>query len=234
MNRLWGQVGVRSASVGLLVLGVVGGVYVGHGRVSHPVSDGTQFSVQADVAETQLLKSRENEHASARAFQREAASEAAGQAAVAAKAAAAKAQKLEKKVIAQKAADKAEKAAKKAKAAGPGALVPYSGTIPTSCKGYSGNRATGCALMLSAGFGIEQFPCLDKLWTRESGWNEHAENPNGAYGIPQAYPGNKMSSAGSDWQDSAATQIKWGLGYIDGRYSNPCGAWSQSENTGSY
>jgi hypothetical protein len=88
--------------------------------------------------------------------------------------------------------------------------------------------------MLAAGFGIEQFPCLDKLWTRESGWNAHAENPNGAYGIPQAYPGNKMSSAGSDWQDSAATQIKWGLGYIDGRYSNPCGAWSQSENTGSY
>jgi hypothetical protein len=230
VNRLWGQVGVRSASVGLLVLGVIGGVYLGQDRASRQQSDAMAFSAQADAAETQMLKSRENVHAAARAFQRQAESDAAGQAAAAAKTAAAKAKDLEKKAIAKKAAAKAAKATP----AGPGALVPYTGPIPTSCKGYSGNRATGCALMLSAGFGIEQFPCLDKLWNKESGWNAHAENPNGAYGIPQAFPGKKMASAGSDWQDSAATQIKWGLGYIGGRYSNPCGAWSQSVNTGSY
>jgi hypothetical protein len=231
VNRHWGQVGVRVASVGLLVLGLVGGVYLGRGRDARVQSDAMQFSVVADASEMQLLKSRENEHAAASAFQNEAESDAAGQAAVAAKAAASKAEALDKKMIQKKAA---AKAAAKAKAAAPGALVPYTGPIPTSCKGYSGNRATGCALMLSAGFGIEQFPCLDKLWTKESGWNAHAENPSGAYGIPQAYPGDKMSSVGSDWKDSAATQIKWGLGYIDGRYSNPCGAWSQSVNTGSY
>jgi hypothetical protein len=213
------------------VLGVLGGVYVGHDRVDRQQSDAMQFSAVADASEAQLLKSRENEHAAARAFQRQAESDAAGKAATAAKAAASKAEALNKKMIEKK---KAAKAAAQAKAAGPGALVPYTGTIPTSCKGYSGNRATGCALMLSAGFGIEQFPCLDKLWNKESGWNAHAENPNGAYGIPQAFPGSKMASVGSDWKDSAATQIKWGLGYIDGRYSNPCGAWSQSVNTGSY
>jgi hypothetical protein len=43
-----------------------------------------------------------------------------------------------------------------------------------------------------------------------------------------------MSSAGADWRTNPATQIKWGLGYIKGRYKTPCGAWSRSESTGSY
>jgi hypothetical protein len=79
-----------------------------------------------------------------------------------------------------------------------------------------------------------QFGCLVNLWNRESGWNTHASNPSGAYGIPQAKPGSKMASAGSDWQNSARTQIKWGLGYIKSRYSTPCGAWSHSQSTGWY
>jgi hypothetical protein len=43
-----------------------------------------------------------------------------------------------------------------------------------------------------------------------------------------------MASAGADWQTDAATQIKWGLGYISGRYTNPCGAWSHSQSSGWY
>ena len=71
-----------------------------------------------------------------------------------------------------------------------------------------------------------QFPYLNKLWKRESGWNVHAENPySGAYGIPQAMPGSKMASAGPDWQSSARTQIRWGLGYIRARYHSPRRAW---------
>ena len=64
------------------------------------------------------------------------------------------------------------------------------------------------------------------MWSRESGWRTNAANPSGAYGIPQALPGSKMSSAGPDWQTNAETQIKWGLGYIAARYDTPCGAWS--------
>ncbi len=79
-----------------------------------------------------------------------------------------------------------------------------------------------------------QFGCLVNLWNKESHWNTHAANPSGAYGIPQALPGSKMSSAGPDWQNSARTQIKWGLGYIKSRYSTPCGAWQHSESTGWY
>jgi hypothetical protein len=43
-----------------------------------------------------------------------------------------------------------------------------------------------------------------------------------------------MASAGADWQTNAATQITWGLGYIAGRYSTPCGAWTHSQLTGWY
>jgi hypothetical protein len=70
------------------------------------------------------------------------------------------------------------------------------------------------------------FGCLDNIWTRESGWVYTAENASGAYGIPQALPGSKMASAGSDWQTNPATQIKWGLGYIKAVYGDPCSAWS--------
>jgi hypothetical protein len=80
-----------------------------------------------------------------------------------------------------------------------------------------------------------QFGCLDRLWTRESGWNYQADNPtSSAYGIPQALPGSKMASAGSDWRTNPVTQMRWGLDYIADRYGTPCAAWAHSENTGWY
>jgi hypothetical protein len=63
----------------------------------------------------------------------------------------------------------------------------------------------------------------------------HATNPSsGAYGIPQALPGSKMSAFGSDWADSATTQIQWGLAYIRDSYATPCGAWSEFRSRGWY
>jgi hypothetical protein len=78
------------------------------------------------------------------------------------------------------------------------------------------------------------YSCLNNIWTRESGWRYNAENASGAYGIPQALPGSKMASAGADWMTNPATQIKWGLGYIQGRYGDPCSAWSYWEAHGYY
>ncbi|MEV6331741.1 transglycosylase SLT domain-containing protein [Streptomyces sp. NPDC051909] len=73
----------------------------------------------------------------------------------------------------------------------------------------------------------DQFQCFSNIVDHESGWNYRATNPSsGAYGLVQALPGSKMSSAGADWQTNPATQIKWGLSYMDGRYGSPCGAWS--------
>lgn len=84
--------------------------------------------------------------------------------------------------------------------------------------------------VVARGWGEDQFSCLVNLWNRESGWNAAALNKSsGAYGIPQSLPGAKMASAGADWQTNPATQITWGLDYISGRYSNPCGAWAHSE-----
>lgn len=77
-----------------------------------------------------------------------------------------------------------------------------------------------------------QFQCFSRIVEHESGWNIHAQNPSGAYGLVQALPGSKMSSAGPDWRNSAGTQIRWGLNYMQKRYGGPCGAWSfwQSNN----
>jgi hypothetical protein len=80
-----------------------------------------------------------------------------------------------------------------------------------------------------------QFRYLNWLWSHESGWNVHAENVySGAYGIPQAVPGVKMSAAGPNWRTSARTQILWGLRYIKGRYGRPARAWQHEVATGWY
>jgi hypothetical protein len=111
---------------------------------------------------------------------------------------------------------------------------PTSVDIPADCDEFTGNKATGCALTLEAGFDLEQFACLERLWNKESGWNELAENSIGAYGIPQSYPGNKMASFGDDWRTNPVTQILWGLDYIERRYDAPCDAWAKSEAEGFY
>ena len=87
----------------------------------------------------------------------------------------------------------------------------------------------------SYGWSSSQFSCLVSLWNLESGWNVTASNPSsGAFGIPQALPGSKMASAGPDWQTDAATQIRWGLGYIQSTYGSPCGAWAHEQADGWY
>jgi hypothetical protein len=70
-----------------------------------------------------------------------------------------------------------------------------------------------------------EYNSLISLWNQESNWRWNALNPSsGAYGIPQSLPASKMGSAGSDWHDNAATQMKWGLGYIKNRYGSPSAA----------
>jgi hypothetical protein len=96
-------------------------------------------------------------------------------------------------------------------------------------------RIIAQALLSEFGWSQDQFGCLDSLWERESHWNVYADNPSSsAYGIPQALPGSKMSSAGADWATNPITQIRWGLGYIEDRYGSPCGAWGHSESHGWY
>jgi hypothetical protein len=80
-----------------------------------------------------------------------------------------------------------------------------------------------------------QFTCYNNIIVRESNWNVSADNPHSsAYGIPQALPGSKMAEFGSDWRTNAATQIAWGLHYVDQRYGTPCQAWSFKHAHGWY
>ncbi|MCR8969528.1 LysM peptidoglycan-binding domain-containing protein [Facklamia sp. 7083-14-GEN3] len=70
---------------------------------------------------------------------------------------------------------------------------------------------------------------------RESGWNTFAKNPSsGAYGLPQALPGNKMASHGADWQSNPYTQLSWMYDYMVNRYGSISGAWSHSQSRGWY
>ncbi|EKX65561.1 hypothetical protein STRIP9103_06387 [Streptomyces ipomoeae 91-03] len=124
----------------------------------------------------------------------------------------------------QKAAEKAEElrkakeeAEKKASAAGSLGDVPIQGS-------YSIAEIQAMAKSVVAS---DQWTCFSNIVDHESDWNYKAVNPSsGAYGLFQALPGSKMSSAGADWQTNPATQIKWGLNYMESRYGSPCGAWS--------
>jgi uncharacterized protein YabE (DUF348 family) len=110
--------------------------------------------------------------------------------------------------------------------------VHHTGSIGSS---PGSAKAIARQLLAARGWGdAAQYSCLVTLWDHESGWRVHAANASGAYGIPQALPGSKMASAGADWQNSARTQITWGLNYIAARYGTPCGAWSQWQANGGW
>ncbi|CAL9325413.1 lytic transglycosylase domain-containing protein [Streptomyces sp. SudanB182_2057] len=80
-----------------------------------------------------------------------------------------------------------------------------------------------------------QFNAFSKIVSHESGWNPHATNSSsGAYGLVQALPASKMASAGADWKTNPATQIKWGLDYMNSRYGSPVKAWDFWQANGWY
>lgn len=91
-------------------------------------------------------------------------------------------------------------------------------------------KAFALAQVEAKGWDYDQFSCLVKLWERESNWRWSATNKSsGAYGIPQSLPATKMAKAGADWRTNPETQVRWGIGYIDGRYGSPCAALVHSD-----
>lgn len=107
---------------------------------------------------------------------------------------------------------------------------------PTTPAEQGSNRALGQQMANDLyGWSGDEWLCLDNLWSRESGWRHTAHNTSsGAYGIPQALPGDKMATFGADWRTNPAVQIEWGLSYVSGRYATPCGAWSHFLNKNWY
>jgi LysM repeat protein len=79
--------------------------------------------------------------------------------------------------------------------------------------------------------------CADEILNHESGlsWSDVTiENPSGAYGLPQALPGDKMASAGSDWATDPLTQLRWQLGYVNAVYGGVCNAAHHDITDGTY
>jgi murein DD-endopeptidase MepM/ murein hydrolase activator NlpD len=136
-----------------------------------------------------------------------------------------------KKQDAEDKAEKAKKAKEEAKAKAEAAAkakenenTPVEATSFTTQSSYSVSDVQAIARQMIP---ADQFQCFSNIVDHESGWDYTATNgSSGAYGLVQALPGSKMSSAGSDWRTNPATQIKWGLNYMDSRYDSPCGAWS--------
>lgn len=114
------------------------------------------------------------------------------------------------------------------------AASPRPATTPSGASATGPSIADARAYAL-ARLGPAQFACLDELWQRESHWRVRATNrTSGAYGIPQAYPAERMATAGADWRTNPLTQVRWGLGYIEGRYGSACTALGHALDFGWY
>ncbi len=129
---------------------------------------------------------------------------------------------VEKKEAAEKAAQEAKEREEAEAAASRSATRDASDFAPQSSYTIAEIQSMAQSMVAS-----DQYQCFSNIVDHESSWNYQAVNPSsGAYGLFQALPGSKMSSAGSDWQTNPATQIKWGLSYMNDRYGSPCDAWA--------
>ncbi|MFF3498948.1 transglycosylase SLT domain-containing protein [Streptomyces sp. NPDC003247] len=128
---------------------------------------------------------------------------------------------IAKKEAAEKAAEAAKEAKERAEATATASRS--SSDFPVQSSYTVAQIQAMAAQMVPSG----QFQCFSNIVNHESSWNYQAVNASsGAYGLFQALPGSKMSSVGSDWQTNPATQIKWGLNYMNERYGSPCEAWT--------
>lgn len=142
---------------------------------------------------------------------------------------------IAKKAAAEKAAKEAKERAAAKAAASRDATRTESASSSTSYAVQSSYTVAQIQAMARQIVGASQYQCFSNIVSHESSWNYKAVNASsGAYGLVQALPGSKMASAGADWQTNPATQIKWGLSYMNERYGSPCDAWSYWQANGNY
>lgn len=177
-----------------------------------PAAPTAQESAQADAADAAAKQQAEADAAAAQAQAAQAQADADAKAQADAAAAQAQAQAQAKAQAEAKA--KADAAAAASRSQQRSALNGGSA--------FTGTPQQIAAQIVPAG----QLQCFNNIIERESNWKVTATNPSsGAYGLVQALPGSKMAAAGADWRTNPATQIKWGLSYMNATYGSPCGAW---------
>src|SRR4051812_35198451 len=114
-------------------------------------------------------------------------------------------------------------AAAQAEAAAATAAAEHANAGPDDFRAYAKDKV-----------GTAQFGCLDKLWTRESHWNNKADNPSStAYGIAQLLDSTWKHTGVAKTSDGYR-QVDAGLSYIDKVYGSPCKAWAHSQSKGWY
>ncbi|MEV7177242.1 transglycosylase SLT domain-containing protein [Kitasatospora sp. NPDC093679] len=211
-------VAVASATAVTAVGAVVGAASGSEGTTTQTV-DVASATLLADVpsgAQAQTISDNFARQASAQQVSADAAAKKAAEEAARQKAAA----DAQAKADAEKAAKAAEEAKRKAdeEAANRAAARTALAAVPAGSVQAMAAQIIGDA---------NQFSCFSEIVKRESGWDYTATNASsGAYGLVQALPGSKMASVADDWRTNPATQIKWGLNYMNSRYGSPCGAWS--------
>ncbi|MEU6574448.1 lytic transglycosylase domain-containing protein [Streptomyces sp. NPDC046805] len=185
----------------------------GNATLLADIPTGQQAQVQtaslAQQADAQAIAADANAKKDAEAAARKAAAETA----------------VAKKAAAEEAAKAAKEAKKRAEEKAAASRDSSRLSLNLSVKSsYSVGEIQAMARQIVGG---DQFQCFSNIVNHESSWNYQATNASsGAYGLFQALPGSKMSSVGADWRTNPATQIKWGLNYMDSRYGSPCEAWS--------
>lgn len=131
---------------------------------------------------------------------------------------------------------------------GVGATGPAPGAV-TSIDNY--NLARMVASTYGWGTGT-QWADLTQVINRESGGNQNAMNPSGAYGIAQALGHATSADAGSVSRTAyggygvptatnvgansgnATDQLVWMMAYIKEAYGEPSGAWNSEQTRGFY
>ena len=116
------------------------------------------------------------------------------------------------------------------------ALVSFASQQTEAARSISGAQKVAKEIMSTDyQWNSHQYACLKTLWTHESHWNYKAHNyRSGVHGIAQALPAAKMEVIAMDWRTNPVTQIRWGLHYIDLRYSTPCKALAKFKRSRYY
>lgn len=181
------------------------------------LSTGITHQADAQTAAYDEAQRVQAEEAARVKAERDAADKAAAEKAAADKAAAEKA--AAEKEAAQKEADRKAAAERAARSDNRGAVEKVSASAADA-------QAIAKSMMSAS-----SYTCFSNIVERESGWRVNATNSSsGAYGLMQALPASKYASAGADWRTNPATQIKWGLSYMNERYGSPCQAWTFWQN----
>ncbi|MDH6123148.1 putative nucleic acid-binding Zn-ribbon protein [Kitasatospora sp. GP82] len=214
-----------ASATAVTAVGAVVGVASGSEGKSTQTVDVAGATLLADVPTGAHAETVSNNFSRQAAAQQVSADEAAKEAAVKKAADEAARQKAAADAQAKADAEKAAKAAEEKRQADEEAA--NRAKARTEMAAVSASPGSVQALAASIVGDSSQFQCFSHIVNNESGWDYTATNAgSGAYGLVQALPGSKMASAGSDWRTNPATQIKWGLNYMNDRYGSPCGAWS--------